>query len=81
MSANDMLLRPRTFVITGLLVIASILTAYYWPQPVTSLPHRPLHEIDIQGHQPYVVLGGDQCPGRYTYGAYGTTTLTCWGSK
>jgi hypothetical protein len=76
-----MLIRPRAVVAVGLLVIAGIFAAYYWPQPVTSLPHRPLHEIDIQGHQPIVAPGDDQCPGRYTYGAYGTTILTCWGVR
>lgn len=46
-----------------------------------SLPHRPLSEIDIQGHQD-TGTAADPCPGRYTYrlperGEF----LYCWGQR
>jgi hypothetical protein len=71
---------PATFVIVAVLLGACV---YSCSRPVVydwTLPHRPMAEIDIQGHQPYVVPNGDQCPGQYTYGAYGVT-ITCWGTK
>jgi hypothetical protein len=45
------------------------------------LPHRPLHEIDIQGHQPGPA-SGDYCPGQISYfepdsGLF----LTCMGAR
>lgn len=40
---------------------------------------NPLKEYDVQGHLPPAIYG-DLCPGRYEYGAYGTT-ITCWGTK
>lgn len=84
-----MLIRPRTTVIAGLVLIFGIIAAdRVWnvsgtfaqsvAAPVQSLPHRPMHEIDIQGHQPTALPEMGHCPGQYTYGAYGLTLL-CWG--
>lgn len=56
-----------------------------------NLPHRPLSQIDIQGHQ---VAGTapavDPCPGQYGYYLYNPrmadvgpneTIVYCWGTK
>jgi hypothetical protein len=50
------------------------------PEP-NSLPHRPLHEIDIQGHQD-TGTAAEPCPGRYTYRVPETGEfLYCWGER
>jgi hypothetical protein len=45
------------------------------------LPHRPLHEIDIQGHQPDPAQG-DYCPGQVSYFEPNSGLfLTCMGTR
>lgn len=56
-----------------------------------SLPHRPLSEIDIQGHQPEVTHPNtDPCPGQYGYYLYRQeqgwlspeeVIVYCWGKR
>lgn len=57
----------KDYVVAALLGIALGFVCA-WLFPINrSLPHRPLSEIDIQGHQPAVAPGGDPCPGQYGY--------------
>jgi hypothetical protein len=50
-----------------------------WPQD-NLLPHRSLHEIDIQGHQ--AGTEGDLCPGQIRENVPETGLfLYCWGRK
>jgi hypothetical protein len=54
--------------------IPGVLTA------ASSLPHRSLHEIDIQGHQSGTP--GDMCPGQFRENVPETGLfLYCWGRK
>lgn len=51
-----------------------------------NLPHRPLSQIDIQGHQPAGrAPDGDYCPGQYGYYLPSDRAdeifLFCWGSR
>lgn len=51
-----------------------------------NLPHRPLSQIDIQGHQPAGrAPAGDYCPGQYGYYLPSDNPneifLFCWGSR
>ena len=48
--------------------------------PAHDLPHRALHEIDIQGHQAGTLE--NPCPGQHTMYVYPSGEfLTCWGSR
>lgn len=48
-----------------------------------NLPHRPLSEIDIQGHQPVWTVPNTACPAQYPYAIEGPHPhiLYCWGKR
>jgi len=62
-------------VLVGLAVGIGILT---YPKS-HYLPHRPLSEIDIQGHQ--AGTPSDHCPGQYEHRDGDDFVLYCWGKK
>lgn len=61
--------------ILALLVV--IIAAAVKPRPA-ALPHRPMHEVDIQGHQ--AGTPDNRCPGAYEYLLDDGTFLECWGN-
>lgn len=78
----------KAYILLGLGIAASVASCVLtrMKRDPNNLPHRPLHEIDIQGHQsaglvPYTEL----CPGQYGYYLPSDTAnevfLFCWGSR